>query len=116
MFEPFRVRLVGVRGLGVLRLLTPLSELLLAARSELLVVVGARVDDAGRRAVGVVLPRLAQSVWQFAGDVPDPFAEGHVGGEPFGESHGVGGVGHELARHRADGRVRPYRAAVLVVG
>ena len=24
--------------------------------------------------------------------------------------------GHELARHSADGRVRPYRAAVLVVG
>ena len=116
VFEPFRVRLVGVRGLGVLRLLTPLSELLLAARSELLVVVGARVDDAGRRAVGVVLPRLAQSVWQFAGDAPDPFAEGHVGGEPFGESHGVVGAGHELARHSADGRVRPYRAVVLVVG
>ena len=59
VFEPFRVRLVGVRGLGVLRLLTPLSELLLAARLELPVVVGARVDGAWRDAVGVVLPRLA---------------------------------------------------------
>ena len=116
VFEAFRVGLVGVRGLGALRLLTPLSELLLAARSELPVVVGARVDGAWRDAVGVVLPRLAQSVWQFAGDAPDPFAEGHVGGEPFGEPCGLVGAGHESACHRADGRVRPDGPAVRVVG
>lgn len=115
MFEPFRVRLVGARGLGVLRLLPPLSELLLAARSELPVAVRARVDGAGRRAVGVVRRPLAQS-GQVAGDAPDPFADRHVGGEPFGEPHGVVGAGHETACHRADGRVRPYRAAVLVAG
>ena len=116
VFEPFRVGLVGAGGLGVLRQFPPLLDLFLAARAERLVVVGACVDDAWRRAVGVVLLSLAQVFGQFAGDAPDPFAEGHVGGEPFGEPHGVVGAGHELARHSADGRVRPYRAAVLVVG
>ena len=115
MFEPFRVRLVGARGLGVLRLLPPLSELFLAAFAERLVVVGARVDGAWRRAVGVVCRSLAQ-VGQVAGDAPDPFADRHVGGEPFGEPRGVVGADHETACHRADGRVRPYRAAMLVVG
>ena len=115
VFEPFRVRLVGARGLGVLRLLPPLSELFLAACAERLVVVGARVDGAWRRAVGVVCRSLAQ-VGQVAGDAPDPFADRHVGGEPFGEPRGVVGAGHETACHRADGRVRPYRAAMLVVG
>ena len=115
VFEPFRVRLVGARGLGVLRLLPPLSELFLAACAERLVVVGARVDGTWRRAVGVVCRSLAQ-VGQVAGDAPDPFADRHVGGEPFGEPRGVVGAGHETACHRADGRVRPYRAAMLVVG
>jgi len=40
VFEPFRVRLVGARGLGVLRQFPPLLDLFLAACAERLVVVG----------------------------------------------------------------------------
>ena len=116
VFEPFRVRLVGARGLGVLRQFPPLLDLFLAACAERLVVVGACVDDAWRDAVGVVLLPLAQVFGQFAGDAPDPFAEGHVGGETFGEPRGIVGVGHESACHSADGRVHPDGPAVRVVG
>lgn len=68
VFEPFRVGLVGAGGLGVLRQFPPLLDLFLAACAERLVVVGACVDDAWRRAVGVVLLPLAQVFGQFAGD------------------------------------------------
>ena len=116
VLEAFRVSQVDARGFGVLRQFPPLSELLLAVRAERLVAVRVRVDGAWRRAVGVALLRLAQAGGHVAGDAPDPFAEGHVGGEPFGETRGVVGVGHELACHFADGRVRPDGPAVLVVG
>ena len=116
VFEAFRVRLVGARGRGVLRQFPPSLELFLAACAERLVVVRARVDGAWRRAVGVVLLPLAQVFGHVAGDAPDPFAEGHVGGEPFGEPRVIVGAGHESACHSADGRVRPDGPAVRVVG